>query len=102
MADDGGVELAGERLDPLLQRVALIGQGQRGAVLVGRPGDAPGDRAVVRDPHDQAALAGQDARPGRLGDARDERALARQDRRRDRLSHESPQPARNREKFGHP
>jgi hypothetical protein len=35
MADDGGVELAGERLDPLLQSVALIGQGQRGAVLVG-------------------------------------------------------------------
>ena len=37
MADHGGVELLRERLDPLLQRVALIGEGELGAVLAGRP-----------------------------------------------------------------
>ena len=60
MADDGGVELCGQRLDPLLQRVALIGEGELGALRVRGPGDAPGDRAVVGDAHDQAALARQE------------------------------------------
>ena len=57
MADDEPADLLGERLDPLLQRVALIGEGELGALRVAGLGDAPGDRPVVGDPHDQAALA---------------------------------------------
>ena len=52
--------LLGERLDPLLERVALVGEGEFGAVRARRLGDAPGDRAVVREPHDQAALSAQE------------------------------------------
>ena len=40
-----------------LQRIALIGEGELGALRPAGLGDAPGDRAVVGDPHDQAALA---------------------------------------------
>ena len=46
----------------LLQRVALVGQREVGAVPARRLGDAPGDRAVVRDADDQAALARENAR----------------------------------------
>ena len=46
-----------QRLDALAERLALIGEGEFGAVAGERPGDAPGDRVVVRNPHDQAALA---------------------------------------------
>ena len=31
MADDMGADLGGERLDPLLQRIALVGEGELGA-----------------------------------------------------------------------
>ena len=47
----------GQRLDPLLQRIALIGECKLGALRPAGLGDAPGNRAVVGDPHDQAALA---------------------------------------------
>ena len=47
-----------ERLD--LQRVALVCEGELGAVLVCRGGDAPGDGAVVGDAHHEPALAGHD------------------------------------------
>ena len=57
MADDQPADLLGQRLDPLLQRIALIGEGELGALRAAGLGDAPGDRAVVGDPHDQAALA---------------------------------------------
>ena len=50
-------DLGRQRLDALLERVALIGEGQRRALRGGRLGDAPGDRAVVGDAHDQPALA---------------------------------------------
>src|SRR5262249_31537896 len=46
-----------ERLDPAAQRLALIGEGERGAVGGQGLGDAPGNRMIVGDPHDQAAFA---------------------------------------------
>ena len=48
--------------DALLERLALIGEGELGALAGQRLGDAPGDRAIIGDPHDEAALAGHDAR----------------------------------------
>ena len=63
MPDDVGVELLGEGLDPLAQGIALIGEGEFGAVGAGAAGDAPGDRAVVGDPEDDAPLARQKALP---------------------------------------
>ena len=55
-------DLLGERLDALLQRIALIGEGQFGAMASAGLGDAPGERAVVGDPHDQAAFTAHEAR----------------------------------------
>ena len=49
--------LIGQRLHPLEQRLALIGEGKLGALAAARLRDAPGDGAVVGDAHDQAALA---------------------------------------------
>ena len=66
MAEHGRVELGGQGLDPPLEGVALIGQGQFGAVGAGRLGDAPGDGAVVGDAEDEPALAGEEAGPRRL------------------------------------
>src|SRR5690349_11589212 len=62
MSDHDPADLLGERLDPLLQRVALIGESEFRAMLMRRPGDAPGDGTVVRDPHDEAALAAHQSR----------------------------------------
>ena len=72
MADHQPADLLRERLDPLLQRIALIGEGELGAVRVRGLGDAPGDRAVVGDAHDQAALAAHETgvRHASLGAAR--------------------------------
>ena len=50
-------ELLGERLDALLQGVALIGQSDGGALRLARLGDTPGNRAVVGHPQDHATLA---------------------------------------------
>ena len=41
----------------LLQRLALIGEGELGALRRQRLGDPPGERAVVGEAHDQPALA---------------------------------------------
>ena len=60
MADDMAAELLRQRLDPLLQGVALIGEGELGAGIRRRLGDTPGDRAVVGDAHDETALAPQE------------------------------------------
>ena len=54
-----GVEFPRQGLDALLQGVALVGEGELGAVGGRRLRDAPGDRAVVGDTEHQAALAGQ-------------------------------------------
>ena len=56
MADDMGADLLGQRLDALLQGVALVGQRDIRAGIAAGPGDSPGDRPVVGDAHDQAAL----------------------------------------------
>ena len=65
MAGDMRAELGGERLDALLQRVALVGERELRAGCVRGRGDAPGERAVVGDAHDQPALAAHDT--ARLG-----------------------------------
>ena len=55
--DELGAEFGGQRLDPLLQGIALIGQRDFGALRGERLGDAPGDRPVVGHAEDEAALA---------------------------------------------
>ncbi|MSO81664.1 MAG: YihY family inner membrane protein [Alphaproteobacteria bacterium] len=55
--DDGAADALGQRADALGQRLALIGEGELGAFGGHRAGDAPGDRTVVGDAHDEAALA---------------------------------------------
>ena len=57
MAEHRGADLLRQRLHPLLQRIALIGEADLGALRAAGPGDAPGERPVVGDPQDQAALA---------------------------------------------
>ncbi len=59
MAHDRGVEFPRQRPHPLFERLALVGEGQFGARRARRLGDAPGDRPIVGDPHDEAAPAGQ-------------------------------------------
>ena len=49
--------LGGERTHPALQRVALEGEGEFGALGGTGRGDAPGQRTVVGDSHDEAAFA---------------------------------------------
>ena len=53
----GGLQRLDQRHHALLEQIALIGEGQFGAGLVQRLGDAPGDGAVVGHAHDQAAFA---------------------------------------------
>ena len=62
--DQLGAELGGQRADALLEGVALVGEGDLGALGGGRPGDAPGDRTVVRYPHDEAPLASHQVASG--------------------------------------
>ena len=57
MTEHARADLLRQRLDALLQRIALIGEGDLGALGAAGPGDAPGQRPVVGDPQDQAALA---------------------------------------------
>ena len=59
-----GAERLGQRLDALAERLALVGEGEFGALGRQRLGDAPGDRVVVGDPHDEAALAAHQAARG--------------------------------------
>ena len=53
-----------QRLNPLAEGIALIGKGQLCALIGQRLGDAPGDRAVIRDPHDETAFALHQIRHG--------------------------------------
>ena len=55
--DEVDADGLGEGGHPLAERLALVGEGQLGAVGGGGARDAPGDRAFVGDAHDQAALA---------------------------------------------
>ena len=51
-------ERPGQWPDALSEGFALIGEGQLGPLGAERSGDAPGDGVVVRNSHDQTALAG--------------------------------------------
>ena len=50
-------ERIGQRLDALAEGLALIGEGQFGAMRMELLRDAPGNRVIVRDAHHQAAVA---------------------------------------------
>ena len=52
-----GAHLLRQRLDPLPDGVALIGERDLGALIGHGLGDAPGDRAVIGDAEHDAALA---------------------------------------------
>jgi hypothetical protein len=56
MAQQDSAKLPGQRLDALLQRVALPGERDFRARVVACLGDAPGDRAVVGDAEDHPAF----------------------------------------------
>src|SRR5688500_2939220 len=51
-------ERSGEGLYPPPEMLALVGESEFRALACQGPGDAPGDRMIVGNPHDQAALAG--------------------------------------------
>ena len=55
--DQRGADLFGQRLDAAAEGLALIGESQFSAVLGKLLGDAPGNGVVVRDAHDEPALA---------------------------------------------
>ena len=61
-SDNFEPRLCGERAHPLAERLALIGEGEFGALGRQRLGDAPGDRMIVGDAHDEAALAAHQSR----------------------------------------
>ena len=61
--DDVGARLLGERYGTPAECVALVGEGELGSLTGENPGNAPGDRALVGDPHDETALA-RHQRPG--------------------------------------
>ena len=50
-------DLGGERLDALLDGVALIGEGDLGAIVMAGLGDPPSDRAVIRNAKHKPAFA---------------------------------------------
>jgi hypothetical protein len=56
--DQGGrLHRLDQRDHPLLEQVALVGEGQFRARLMQGLGDAPGNGMLVGDPHDEPALA---------------------------------------------
>ena len=57
MANHKAVDFLGQRLNSLLECVALIREGKVGAVVAARASNTPGDRAIVRHAHDQPAFA---------------------------------------------
>ena len=57
MAQQDTADLPGQRLDPLLQRIALPGQRDLGAGVVACLGDAPRNRAVIGNAEDHSPLA---------------------------------------------
>ena len=54
---DIAAELSGQRIDPLFQRITLIGERQFRPGLGQGPGNAPGDGFVIGKAHDQPTLA---------------------------------------------
>lgn len=57
VAEQSGAEFGSQRLDALLQRIALIGECDFGALGLARLGDAPGDGAIVGDTQNDTTLA---------------------------------------------
>src|SRR5262249_24597439 len=62
VADHQPAYLFSQWFDPLLQRLALISESELGALPMASLCDTPGERAVVGDTQDQAALAAQETR----------------------------------------
>ena len=56
-----GADFGGQRFNPLLDRVALIGKGQFRPVPGAGLGNAPGNRPVIGNAHDQPAFASHQA-----------------------------------------
>ena len=54
-------EFGRKRLDALLQSIALIGECKFGTLIGAGLGNAPGDRPIVGDTHDEAAFSGHQA-----------------------------------------
>ena len=52
-----GADFGSQRLDALSQRFALVSQGDLTALGINGLGDTPGNRTIVGDAHDDAALA---------------------------------------------
>ena len=65
------LQALGQGPHPLSQRVALIGKGEPGALRMRCLGNAPGDRALIGDAHDEALFSGHHGHfvllPPRLG-----------------------------------
>ncbi len=55
--DEGGAHRFGQRDHTLLQRFALIGEGEFGAMLGTGLGNAPCNRSIIGNAHDEAAFA---------------------------------------------
>src|SRR5262245_7580090 len=55
--DEVGACLLGQRDGAAAEGFALVGEGEPGALAGQHPRDAPGDRALVGNPHDEATLA---------------------------------------------
>jgi hypothetical protein len=62
MPNDKAIHLLGQRLHALLERLALVGEGEVGAMIAAGARNTPGDRAVVGHAHDQPAFAAHQAR----------------------------------------
>src|SRR5215467_9443946 len=72
MANHEAIHLLSQRLNPLLESVTLIREGEIGALGSAGTGNPPGDRAVIGHAHDQAAFTTHQTRnvrhaPSRLG-----------------------------------
>ena len=55
--DERVAQLLRQLADVLLEPLPLVGHGEARPLAMGRLGDAPGDRPLVRDPQDEAALS---------------------------------------------
>ena len=62
MPDHDTADFLGQWLDALFQQVALIGECKLGAVRMTGFGNTPGQRSLVGNPNDQAALSTHEAR----------------------------------------
>jgi hypothetical protein len=62
LGHERAVHALGEVADALLDALPLEGEGELRAACREPAGDAPGDRALVRDAQDEAALAGERVR----------------------------------------